>query len=347
MEAMGGVPIIMFTAKDQPADKIAGFEVGVDDFLIKPTTPKELLQRVATLLERSRPGSAPLSRGVEPDVDGGPTSDAPGAMLERSMHSPLAQMAGPGELPTGSGGLGMVVAVMGARGGVGATTLAINLAVAMGEQGRQTTLADLDMQQGHIALYLQRPTRQGLHNLAGHERMALIRQVPQELIPAGEHLHLLLTQANLDGRYPILKPSQVGNLLGTLRRYNDCVVIDVGRGLSAISQLVLGQADQLLLCSRPERVSLTAARQLLQHIRELPYAGEVKIVLIDFEEYRSLPRAAIENYLGQPVLATVRVEVSRLAQAVNAGQPLFHMSEPGTPFASAIAELSRELHPLS
>jgi Flp pilus assembly CpaE family ATPase len=43
---------------------------------------------------------------------------------------------------------------MGARGGAGTTTVALNLAVSMADQGQPTTLVDLDVQQGHVAVYL-------------------------------------------------------------------------------------------------------------------------------------------------------------------------------------------------
>lgn len=48
-----GIPILMFTAKTQLDDKVAGFEVGVDDYLTKPTHPSELQAHVKALLSRS------------------------------------------------------------------------------------------------------------------------------------------------------------------------------------------------------------------------------------------------------------------------------------------------------
>jgi len=80
------VPIIMFTAKTQVDDKVAGFEAGADDYLTKPTQPRELFAHMRAVLARSS------KRG------GGPTP---------------------------SGEKGYVVGVVSARGGLGATTLAL------------------------------------------------------------------------------------------------------------------------------------------------------------------------------------------------------------------------------
>src|SRR5215208_2262361 len=87
-------PILMFTAKTQLDDKVIGFEVGANDYLTKPTHPTELQARVKALLARSNE-----KRGdVEPVKD--------------SNH-------------------GYVIGVLGARGGLGTTTLAINLAAGL------------------------------------------------------------------------------------------------------------------------------------------------------------------------------------------------------------------------
>jgi two-component system alkaline phosphatase synthesis response regulator PhoP len=53
--ATAGVPIIMLTARDEEADKIAGLELGADDYVTKPFSPKELVARVAARLRRVVP----------------------------------------------------------------------------------------------------------------------------------------------------------------------------------------------------------------------------------------------------------------------------------------------------
>src|SRR3989454_2990313 len=64
------VPIIMLTAKSDEVDRVVGLEVGADDYVGKPFSPKELVARVRAVLRRSRPHHAPrvLSAGpLAPD----------------------------------------------------------------------------------------------------------------------------------------------------------------------------------------------------------------------------------------------------------------------------------------
>ena len=51
--ATAGIPVILLTARAQELDVEAGFAVGVDDYVIKPFSPRELLSRVNAVLARS------------------------------------------------------------------------------------------------------------------------------------------------------------------------------------------------------------------------------------------------------------------------------------------------------
>jgi two-component system phosphate regulon response regulator PhoB len=63
---LSGLPVIMLTAKSEEVDRVVGFELGADDYVTKPFSPRELVLRVKALLRRSHEAtvlSAPLERG--------------------------------------------------------------------------------------------------------------------------------------------------------------------------------------------------------------------------------------------------------------------------------------------
>jgi phosphate regulon transcriptional regulator PhoB len=64
--ATASLPIVMLTAKGDEIDRVLGLEIGADDYVVKPFSPKELLARVRAVLRRSRPspGAAPLTLGA-------------------------------------------------------------------------------------------------------------------------------------------------------------------------------------------------------------------------------------------------------------------------------------------
>lgn len=66
------VPVIMLSARTEEYDRLFGFEVGVDDYVVKPFSPKEVMARVAALLKRVNPGEGAtiVSEGLEIDIPG-------------------------------------------------------------------------------------------------------------------------------------------------------------------------------------------------------------------------------------------------------------------------------------
>ena len=91
--ATSEIPIIMFTAKTQVDDKVMGFEAGADDYLTKPTQPRELFAHMKAVLSRSGKSRSP-------------------------------SLASPGEP-------GYMIGVLAAKGGLGVSTLALNLGVTL------------------------------------------------------------------------------------------------------------------------------------------------------------------------------------------------------------------------
>ena len=58
------VPILMLTARDAAESRITGLEIGADDYVAKPFEPRELSLRIASILKRVRPASAPPPESV-------------------------------------------------------------------------------------------------------------------------------------------------------------------------------------------------------------------------------------------------------------------------------------------
>jgi DNA-binding response OmpR family regulator len=59
IRARGNVPVLFLTARDDEVDRVLGLELGADDYLVKPFSPRELVARVRAILRRTREGPAP------------------------------------------------------------------------------------------------------------------------------------------------------------------------------------------------------------------------------------------------------------------------------------------------
>ena len=62
LRASSDVPVILLTARAEETDRILGLELGADDYVVKPFSPRELVARVRTVLRRARPDPASIQR---------------------------------------------------------------------------------------------------------------------------------------------------------------------------------------------------------------------------------------------------------------------------------------------
>ena len=62
LRAHGHVPIVFLSSRGEEADRVLGLELGADDYLAKPFSPRELVARVAAVLRRTSPAPVPEAR---------------------------------------------------------------------------------------------------------------------------------------------------------------------------------------------------------------------------------------------------------------------------------------------
>lgn len=316
-------PIIMFSAVNEAEQKLAGFNAGADDYLTKPTEPVELIERVQNLLEDVPP---------RPDLADGVSTAAPPAAKAAARGHTIS-------LKSDS----QMIAVLGARGGAGVTTLAINLAVSLAAPEQPVTLVDLDVRQGHVGLYLNQKVANGLNKLARLPEGMLTKEVVARLMPYNDYLQLLLTENDLSGTGDVPSATQMVEIMGALTTLGGTVVVDCGLGITAVNRPVVEQADHILLCVQPERVGLAAAKQFMGQLQDILFAPtQIYLVLLEFSGSMNVPQQAIESFLGQPVSAVITIPVQDLRRAVNKNVPLIQLF-PDAKATALISQLAQRL----
>ncbi len=304
---LSGMPIVMFTAEGDSENKRIGFQVGVDDYILKPTEPAELIERVESLL-RDVPDSEPeYGLSEKPEAAEVRAGDGDGGDLGLS----------------GNGGEGKLIVLVGSRGGVGTTTVAINLAYTMAQLKRPTVLADFDFQQGHIGLYLNLKATQSINEVADVGTGFLGNSLAEQFVQYGDFLQLLLARPNLNGGYPVPSANQVATVLELMLKRECCVIADLGLGATSATRPLLDRADDVVVCLAPERIALAAARRYLEELqRSIFFDTRLHVLMCDMSMSASLPRQAIERYLERPLLGVLSFPRQELIQASNKGVPL-------------------------
>lgn len=241
------VPIIMFTAKSQVDDKVTGFEAGADDYLTKPTQPRELFAHVKAVLARG------------------------GKMRPAAVEA----MA--------SGEKGYVVGVLAAKGGLGVSTLAVNLAISLYTRvQKDVCVAELRPGEGSLGLELGYNRPEGLlHLLEKKPKEITSMDVQNALIMhSSSGVRLLLSSYQpMDVQY-VTASESFEVIVKHLTHMGAFLLLDLGPGLTPTTEKLLPYCDELIVLLEPVPSTIIRTRALLDELSGKGFGeGRVNVVL--------------------------------------------------------------------
>jgi pilus assembly protein CpaE len=310
--------IIMTVQAEQHYMKQA-MAAGARDFQPKPFTSEELVNCVRRVYNYS----LPIYQQLE------------------AAHQVQAQKAAQTEAQRVEDRAGtQVIAVYSPKGGIGTSTIAANLAVALQQRYGDVVLMDADLQFGDILVHLNtRPTRT-MSDLV-HEGGFDLELVTDVLLPHNSGLKLLLAppQPELADAVSV---EMVAGLIKSLRGDFRAVVVDTPHKLDDKTVAVLENADYILLILTPELPAIKSGKLFLELYDRLEYDRTRLGVVINKADLASgISPAKIEKILK--VEHTFRIPHDpRLILAVNRGI-IVVQQEPNSPSAQAIIQLAEQI----
>lgn len=286
-----GIPIILFTAKGQVDDKVAGLEAGADEYLTKPTHPAELVARVRNLLKR-------------------PTS----------MLPPL-----PGE--SGPAVSGMVIGIMGAKGGQGVSTLAVNLGAGLLQQQRDATVivAELRPGRGDISVQLGYKNAQRLNELLKRKPQDIHRgPVERSLETHKSGLKLLLSSNNPSDVNLFGAAEQMAAVVRELSRLAKFCVLDLGVGLHAATLRALEQCTKIIVVAEPDPRTMQQTKGLIDELKGTGVpASKISVVMVHrVRTEQAMSANDIKKAIGAEVEAVFTPAPELAFQAARTTEPM-------------------------
>jgi pilus assembly protein CpaE len=297
------VPIIMLTAEAEVEQKIRGLRAGADDYLVKPFHPAELLARIKSLLARFAPR----------------------------------------DLLVGRPPLGRVLAFYGAKGGVGTTTIAINVAIALQrELDRRVCLVDANLQFGDHRVFLD----------LGLDRKSIVDAVNAPSIDGDllggvmvEHdskVDLLLAPPTPEQAELVTK-EHLTQIIDVLRGLYDYVVVDVDKRLDDMNLGVFDAAENLFVVLTADLSCLKNVRLVLETLAHIGYEGDrVKLVLNRSNAFTGINAKTAEGALRRPIDYQVLNEYRGAISALNSGTPVM-ATKADSPLGRSFPDLARAI----
>jgi pilus assembly protein CpaE len=277
------VPIIMLTAEKEVEQKVRGLRAGADDYLVKPFHQAELLARMKSLLARF--GAS----------EGGTLAKPP---------------------------LGRMVAFYGAKGGVGATTVAINTAIALhADHDRKVVLVDGVLQFGDHRVFLDLgPDRKSIADAVQAPTVDadLMKSV---VVKHDSGIDLLLAPATPE-EGDLVREERLVEVLDVLRSMYDYVVVDVDKRIGDLTLTVLDHADEIHIVMTADLSCLKNVRLALEALDRIGYdRTKIRLVLNRSTAFTGISVQAAENALKRPFETKISNEYRTAITAQNSGKP--------------------------
>ena len=274
---------------------------GAREFLVKPFSSDELTASIRQVHTREREKASRLA-----------------------IATPSEAASPVGTNPSGEPGL--VVALFSPKGGVGRTTVAVNMAVAAAtELGKKVVLVDGSFQFGDVGVLLNlNPKNKSIADLvpeleqAGNE----VESIDTFVINHSAGIRVLLAPPSPE-MAELITPSGIKRVIEALRLTHDLVVVDCTAFFNDTTLAILDAADTILTMLSLEITSIKNMRLFLEVAEQLGYENKVRLILNRADSALGIRVADVEHSIGRKVDETIVSDGRSVVYALNRGVPFF------------------------
>lgn len=233
-----------------------------------------------------------------------------------------------------------VLFVTGASGGIGKTTLAVNLAVKLAASRRKVILLDFDMQYGDSGLFLGIEPKQTLAELLQEQRTPTLDTVNSYLEYHQSGIKVLFGPRSPEYAETV-SGKNIERIVGILRNYYDYIVIDGAVGFGEVNLSVMDFSTTILMTVQPQICNLKNTKKALILLNSLNMEQKVRLVLRETPS-KSISLSDVERVLGRKTDIILPYDEKFTTSALNQGKPVV-MCAPKSPYTAGISRLSAML----
>lgn len=246
---------------------------------------------------------------------------------------------------SGAESLGRIIAVVGAKGGVGASSVAHNLAwsIARGLQ-LQTVIADLDLAFGTAGLDFNQDPPQGIAEAVFAPDRVDANLVDRLLSKCSDSLSILAAPATIERLYD-LSENAYDAVIDILRATSPCTVLDVPHQWTAWTRRVLVGADEVVIVATPDLANLRNAKTLFDALRQARQNDVAPRIVLNCVGVPRRPEIATSDFakaIEVEPAAVIAFEPKLFGTASNNGQMIAEV-EPAAKIVEIFDRLGREL----
>jgi pilus assembly protein CpaE len=294
--------------------------VGARDFLTKPPMGDELISAIRRAGEMAR-----IEKSKSVQVQTMPTAGNIGGM------------AGP------RGPKGKIISIYSPKGGVGCTTLAVNLALTLNNSDTRVALVDGNLQFGDVAVFINEQGKNTVLDLAPRAE-ELDPEIVEEVMVkhAASGLHILAAPSRPEHAEKI-SSSQFSRLLEYLSQMYAYVVVDTATFLTDVTLAAVDLSDLIVLVTTQDIPSIKNCRLFLDLLQTLGVErGRILFVMNRYDRRINITPERVAENLKQEVTLAIPLDEATATKAVNRGVP-FVLDSKNQPVSRGVFSLAESV----
>ena len=295
-------PIIVLSAAKQEQDILAGYSHGADDYVGKPIDLAVLAAKIETILRHTR---------TTAEVTAAPRK------------------------------LGVIMAFAHGKGGVGATTLAANVAASLAAEGKSVVLLDLNLQFGTAAMFFDLRPRTTIVEFARGDISRITEDDFTQYLAEHKSGVRILAAPPSPEEAELVSVAAVQQAIDLARGGRDAVVLDLAAKLDEITLAALDVTDMVCVVTAPHLAALRSTSDTLAMLTRIGIAEERILVALVRSTIKGIDDAGVAKFLKRK--ADIVVPYAEKADAAaDLGVP-YVLAEPNDKSTVALKQLATRL----
>jgi pilus assembly protein CpaE len=241
---------------------------------------------------------------------------------------------------------GNIISVFGSKGGVGTTTVSVNLAVSLsqGEPKKSVALLDMNTLFGEIPLFLEMAPKFHWGEITKNIDRLDNTFLKNILTQHKSGVQVLPSPAYLNGHVRPT-PDIMSRLLALMKQMFDYIIIDAGQSTDDTSIKVLEVSDMLMLITILSLPCLANTNKLLRSLTEMGYVpkDKINVVLNRYIKKSEISLNDAEAGIGKELFWVVPNDYDTSMSAINSGKPLLNVA-PGAAITKSFIEMAKSLN---
>lgn len=234
-----------------------------------------------------------------------------------------------------------VITVFGSKGGLGKTTLAVNLAVKLAEAHKKVALVDLDLQFGDVHIFLDLEPKDTIAELIQDVYIPNIDSVRTYMVVHSSGVHVLCAPKSPEYA-DVVSTEQVQSLLSLLRSYYDFVIIDTAPNFNDITLAAIEASTTLLFVTGLDISILKNSKLSMSILESLQQKEKIRVIINRAAEINTITVGDVQRIIDAPILAKIPSDYMTAVSALNRGVP-FVQGAPNSKLSQSVGELANLL----